>query len=198
MVTGKVEQLRDEVIGIRPVYCETGNVTDIILQDGRVVRDKRVLNSVIKALVASYAVDLRAQRRNLREKLGRQGMLPFYLGKKRVFLPVKLRKAIARGDSVYGYIDMHFMGQPQVETNRECLLPLANGLELKVLSAQSTVLGIQNTGQMVLSTLQSGKGSGDPRGKQLIDAAKILAATLTEILRQLTLIEEKLNELERR
>ena len=30
---GKVEQLRDEVIGIRPVYSETGNATDLILKD---------------------------------------------------------------------------------------------------------------------------------------------------------------------
>lgn len=197
MDTGKVEQLRDEVIGIKPVYCETGNVTDIILQDGRVVRDKRVLNSVIKALVASYAVDLKAQRRNLREKLGRKGMLPFYLGKKRVFLPIKLRRARARGDSVYGYIDMYYMGQPYMGTNRECLLPLANGLELKVLSAQSTVLGIQNTGQVILSTLQTAQGSGNARGEQVIEAAQTLAATLTEILEQLTLIGVKLNKLER-
>ena len=147
---GKVEQLRDEVIGIRPVYSEIGNATDILLKDGRVVRDKRVLNSVVKALVASYAVDLKAQRRNLREKLGRKGVLPFYLGEGRVFVPLKMRQALTDGDSVYGYIDMSYMGQPQAGTGRECLIPLANGLELQVLSAQSTILGIQNTGKAEL------------------------------------------------
>ena len=189
---GKVEQLRDEVIGIRPVYSETGNATDIILKDGRVVRDKRVLNSVVKALVASYAVDLKAQRRNLREKLGRKGVLPFYLGEGRVFVPLKMRQALTDGDSVYGYIDMSYMGQPQAGTGRECLIPLANGLELQVLSAQSTILGIQNTGQAALSALQPYKGDGDAREEQVVEAARISAVTLAEILEQLTRIEQSL------
>ncbi len=192
MDVGKVEQLRDEVIGIRPVYSETGNATDIILKDGRVVRDRRVLNSVVKALVASYAVDLKAQRRNLREKLGRKGVLPFYLGEGRVFVPLKMRQALTDGDSVYGYIDMAYMGQPQAGTGRECLIPLANGLELQVLSAQSTVLGVQYTGQAALSALQPDKGDGDAREVQVMEAARILAATLAGILGQLTRIEQSL------
>ncbi len=189
---GKVEQLRDEVIGIRPVYSETGNATDILLKDGRVVRDWRVLNSVVKALTTSYAVDLKAQRRNLREKLGRKGVLPFYLGEGRVFVPLKMRRALTDGDSVYGYIDMSYMGQPQAGTGRECLIPLANGLELQVLSAQSTILGIQNTGQAALSALQPYKGDGDAREEQVVEAARILAVTLAEILEQLTRIEQSL------
>ncbi len=189
---GKVEQLRDEVIGIRPVYSETGNATDILLKDGRVVRDWRVLNSVVKALTTSYAVDLKAQRRNLREKLGRKGVLPFYLGEGRVFVPLKMRQALTDGDSVYGYIDMSYMGQPQAGTGRECLIPLANGLELQVLSAQSTILGIQNTGQAALSALQPYKGDGDAREEQVVEAARILAVTLAEILEQLTRIEQSL------
>jgi len=189
---GKVEQLRDEVIGIRPIYSEAGNATDIILKDGRVVRDRRVLNSVVKALTASYAVDLKAQRRNLREKLGRKGVLPFYLGEGRVFVPLKMRQALTDGDSVYGYIDMSYMGQPQAGTGRECLIPLANGLELQVLSAQSTILGIQNTGQAALSALQPYKGDGDAREEQVVEAARILAVTLAEILEQLTRIEQSL------
>ncbi|MDD3880074.1 MAG: hypothetical protein PHP26_08810 [Syntrophomonas sp.] len=192
MDMGKVEQLRDEVIGIRPVYSEIGNATDILLKDGRVVRDRRVLNSVVKALAASYAVDLKAQRRNLREKLGRKGVLPFYLGEGRVFVPLKMRQAITDGDSVYGYLDMSYMGQPRAGTSRECLIPLANGLELQVLSAQSTILGIQNTGQALLSALQPDKGDGDVREEQVKEATRVLAAALVEILEQLKRIEYSL------
>ncbi|WP_041427370.1 hypothetical protein [Syntrophomonas wolfei] len=191
---GKVEQLRDEVIGIRPVYSETGNATDIILKDGRVVRERRVLNSVVKALAASYAIDLKAQRRNLREKLGRKGVLPFYLGEGRVFVPLKMRQAVTEGDSVYGYIDMSYMGQPRAGTGRECLIPLANGSELQVLSAQSTVLGAQHSGWAALAALEPNKGDGDARQEQVMEAAQILAAAMVEIIEQLKRIELSLVE----
>jgi hypothetical protein len=118
--------------------------------------------------------------------------LPFYLGEGRVFVPLKMRQALTDGDSVYGYIDMSYMGQPQAGTGRECLIPLANGLELQVLSAQSTILGIQNTGQAALSALQPYKGDGDAREEQVVEAARILAVTLAEILEQLTRIEQSL------
>ena len=85
MDMAKVEQWRDDVVGLRPVYEDIGNCTEILLRNGTVVRDRRVLNSVVKALAAAYAIDLKAQRRILREKITRQGVLPFYLEAGRVF-----------------------------------------------------------------------------------------------------------------
>lgn len=187
----KVEQLRDEVIGLKPVYTELGNVTDILLKSGETARDKRVLNSVMKALAASYAVDLKAQRRIVREKTNRQGMLPFYLGAGRVFIPLKMRQALTGKDAVYGYVDMAYMGEPRIGEGKGCMIHLSNGLQLQVLSSQSTVHGAQRSGQAALAIFQPYKG-GDEQQEQIMEAGRIFTCVITQILQQLDRIEQNL------
>ncbi len=180
----KVEQLRDEVIGIKPVYTEIGNVTDILLKNGEVVRDKRILQSVMRALAAAYAVDLKAQRRILQEKLSRQGMLPFYLGAGRVFIPLKMRQALTEKDAVYGYVDMAYMGEPQAGVGKECMIHLSNGLQLQVLSSQSTVHGAQRSGQAALAVFRPYKG-GDDQQEQIKEACQVFCCVIVRILEHL-------------
>ncbi len=189
MDVGKVEQLRDEVIGLRPVYTEIGNATDILTKNGEVVRDKRVLRSVLKALAASYAVDLKAQRRLLLEKLSRKGMLPFYLGEGRVFIPLKMCQAVAVRDAVYGYVDLAYMGEPQIGVGKGCVIELSNGLLLQVLSSQSTVHGAQHAGQAALTILQPYKG-GDDQQEQVMEAGRVLSSVIAQMQQQLKRIEQ--------
>jgi hypothetical protein len=188
---GKVEQLRDEVIGLRPVYCDIGNATDIFLKNGEVVRDRRVLNSVVKALAASYAVDLKAQRKLLQEKLSRKGVLPFYLGAGRVFVPLKMRQAVTENDAVYGYVDMAYMGEPQPTAGKECLIKLSNGLQVQVLSNQSTVHGVQHSCKAALAVFQPYNG-GDEQQEQVMEAGRIFTCALATMVQQLNRIEQNL------
>ncbi|CFX11836.1 Uncharacterized [Syntrophomonas zehnderi OL-4] len=192
MDMGKVEQLRDEVIGLRPVYCEIGNATELLLKDGTIILDKRTLNSVVKALAAAYAVNLKAQRKHLQEKLDRKGILPFYLGDGRVFIPLKMRQAVTANDAVYGYIDLNYMTEPRPQTGKECAIELINGIKLQVLSGQSTVLGVQHTGTVVRSLLQPDKPK-DVIEELIIQAVHAVVNTLTDQHRQLRRIEEKLD-----
>lgn len=67
----KVELVRDEIIGFKPDYSDIGDVTNLLMADGSVEVDKRTLKSVRRALAASYAVDLTAQRKGLRSRLGK-------------------------------------------------------------------------------------------------------------------------------
>jgi hypothetical protein len=188
---GKVEQLRDEVIGLRPVYCDIGNATEIFLKSGEVVRDRRVLNSVVKALVAAYAIDLKAQRRLLREKLCRQGVLPFYLGTGRVFVPLKMRRAVTENDAVYGYVDIAYIGEPQPTAGKECVIKLSNGLQLQVLSNQSTVHGVQHFGTATLAVFQPYNGCDDQQ-EQVMEAGRIFTCIIAQIVQQLNRIEQSL------
>ncbi len=192
MEMGKVEQLRDEVVGLRPVYKDIGNCTEILLKNGEVVQDRRVLNSVLKALAAVYAIDLKAQRRLLREKLRRKGLLPFYLGAGRIFVPLKMRKAVTENDAVYGYVDMAYMGEPRAGAGKECLIKLTNGLILKVLSSESTVHSVQHSGTEVKAVFQPYKG-GDDQQEQVMEAGRIFACTLATMAKQLDRIEQDLH-----
>lgn len=192
MDMGKVEQLRDEVIGLRPVYCEIGNATELLLKNGTIILDKRILNSVVKALAATYAMDLKIQRKHLREMLNRKGILPFYLGDGRVFIPLKMRQAVTANDAVYGYIDLNYMSEPRPKTGKGCVLELINGIKLQVLSGQTTVRGAQHTGMAVRSSLQPDKPK-DEIEELIIQAVQAIINTLTDQHRQLRRIEEKLD-----
>lgn len=195
MDTMKVEQVRDEVMGLRPVYSEIGNATDILLKSGEVLRDRRILNSVIKALAAAYAIDLKAQRKNLREMLGRKGILPFYLGAGRVFIPLKMRRAVTDNDTVYGYVDLAYMGDPQAGTGKECLMNLSNGLQLQVLSSQATVHGALYAGKAARAVFEPYKG-GDDQQEQIMEAGRVFTCVLAQMLQQLDRIEESIHSKE--
>ncbi len=193
MIYAKVEQLRDELVGLRPVYTEIGNCTELLLKSGEVVLDRRVLQSVVKALAAAYAVDLKAQRRLLQSRLNRQGVLPFYLGKGRVFVPLKMRQAVAENDAVYGYVDLACITEALGTNDRGCVIRLANGLELEILSSQSTVLGIQHTGKVVLAIFQPAL-IGEGVEELVIKAVRAIITALTDQTRHLERIEEKLKK----
>jgi len=187
----KVEHFRDEVIGLKPVYSEVGNITEILLKNGDAVQDRRVMRSVVKALAASYAIDLIAQRKMLKGKLGRKGLLPFYLGTERVFIPLKMRSAVAENDAVYGYVDMAHVKDSHYGGDKGCLIKLSNGIEINVLSNHSTVLEAQHTGMLVLGILKP-DGSGANPLDQVREAARILGNTITSIASQLDRIEQNL------
>ncbi|MEN6462307.1 MAG: hypothetical protein ABFC94_13175 [Syntrophomonas sp.] len=191
----KVEHVRDEVMGLRPVYSEIGNATDILLKSGEVLRDKRILNSVIKALAGAYGLDIKAQRKNLRERLGRKGILPFYLGAGRVFIPLKMRRAVTDNDAVYGYVDLAYMGEPHAGTGKECLMKLSNGLQLQVLSSQATVHGALHAGKAARAVFEPYKG-GDDQQEQIMEAGRVFTCVLAQMLQQLDRIEESLHSKE--
>lgn len=151
---GKVELLRDEVVGLRPVYTQMGNCTELLLKNGEIVLDRRVIHSVMKALAASYAVDLKAQRHNLQSQISRKAVLPFYLGDSRVFVPLKMRQPLTENDAVYGYIDQAYMTEPQKGSGRACLMELSNGIKLQILSAPATIHNALHAGLSALDLFQ--------------------------------------------
>ena len=192
MIMGKVEHLKDLVIGLRPVYSDIGNCTELLLKNGEVVLDQRILNSVMRALAASYAVDLKAQRHILQAKISRKGMLPFYLGDGRVFIPLKMRHALTEKDAVYGYIDLAYMGEPQQGVGRGCLIELCNGLQLQVMSPPVTVHGARYFGLAALDLLQPFKDEAALEA-MVMQTIRIIIDAISRRVQQIDRIELKLN-----
>lgn len=192
MIIGKAEHLRDEVIGLRPVYCNIGNCTELLLKSGEVVLDRRVLQSVMKALAASYAVDLKAQRRILQTEFSRKAMLPFYLGDSRVFIPLKMRHAVAERDAVYGYVDLVYIVESQLGKNRECQIQLKNGLKIPVHSTAATIQGACHSGQAVLALFQP-TTDADAVEELLLKTLRLILDAISRHVRQLDRIEHKMD-----
>lgn len=177
----KAEQVRDELIGLRPVYNDIGNVTEVLLANGEMLLDRRVLRSVLKGLAQSFGLDLSAQRRNLQQKLGRKMVIPVYFNKRRVFVPLKMRRAVTENDQVYGYIDVScIVDQVEAGDKKSCLVKLSNGMEIEVLSSRKTVLGSKELGTRLLGSLQEGKKQSHEE-EQVMESARVWAQSMLEV-----------------
>ncbi len=147
----QIAKIRDDVIGIKPLYTETGNSTLLYLTRGEVLV-KRTIYAVLNALCRSYAIDLKAQRKNIADMLERRGVLPFYIGR-RVFVPLKMRKKVSENDMAYGYIDLDFAGDVKSAGTCECMLYLKDGRSIEVLNTRITVVNTLEMGQRLLALL---------------------------------------------
>ena len=174
-----MENIRDEIIGMRPIYTELGNETQLYLREGEVI-DGRGLQAVKRALMHSYEIDQCAQRQHMADRLNRQGILPFYLNKQRVFVPLKMRRAVAARDSVYGYIDLREIGQVQPDGKNACRLYLQDGRQIPILSHEKTVSHIKEKGFSLLESLQD-KPDSDPGAQSFIDGNRYVINLLQEI-----------------
>lgn len=183
----KVELIRGDIIGLRPIYNGTGNATEILLRSGE-LEVRQGINSVLAAVVRSYAIDLKAQRQQLAVLLQRQQRLPFYLNANRVFIPLKMRRPLAEGDSVYGYLDINYLDRVEVVGERRCELSLPDQRRIIVLSSRATVELAQTMGRNLLSQLDS---SGQKKsGSSLVaEAATCFYDKLHSIYRKLEHIE---------
>jgi hypothetical protein len=181
--------LRDRIIGIKPVYTVEGNATEILLNDGTIVLDPRGLKSVHRALARLYAVDLQAQRLQVENMLHRRGTLPFYL-EERVFVPLKLRRAVTDNDQVYGYVDVRYLDEPQPKENGQCRVRLKSGQELEVLSSVITAAASRHTGLRVLEVLTTESGR-DPAEEQIVNTVLYIIRCLKAIHERLRCIENK-------
>jgi len=187
----RVEQVCDEVVGLRPAYHRSSNSTEIFLDKGQVFTDQRTLKSVVKALARCYAIDLKAQRQLLRDRTGRKAVIPFFLGKERVFIPLKMRRPLARNDATYGYVDVRCLQEVEQEGRRKCWVMLSNGIKLEVFSNRATVIQSLHIGKQLLASLQELERHNGDEGEEIVKSARILARALGKISRQLDRIEKK-------
>lgn len=88
-----------------PVYNEEGgNVTQVHLDDGRVLTDSRKICTVVKNLARVFTVDVETARVKYSKLVDRKISVPVPLHQDLVLVPVKMRKPIAREDGAWGYV----------------------------------------------------------------------------------------------
>jgi len=137
MMSCKVESIHKPIAVIRPVYSENGDGCEIITDHGESYYDRRSIKSVKKALARAHSLDLKAQSATVARMLGRGGVLPFYLDKGMIYVPFKMRRALASGDYCYGYVRQDQLVDISTRENTPCI-SLQNG---RVLELVSTLAG---------------------------------------------------------
>lgn len=173
----RVDDYREKVVGLRPVYTNCGNNTEILLDSGEVLLDERGLKAVQRSLAQSYAIDLNAQRRNLEQRLNKKGVLPFYLSESRVFIALKMRRALADHDMVYGFVDVRYL-KIEAEKGKSCRALLTSGQAMEILSNPDTANRSKDLGKALLEELQK---SADLDEEHAVATARFLIRTLKSI-----------------
>ena len=138
----KLEQIYKETVGMIPIYTETGNATRILYLKAEGIIESVVfpqqLERIKQKWARLYAIDLKAQARQLQSQYQRSAPLPFFAPKGRVFIPFKLRLAKVAGDAIYGYICADVIAQIKMLSRSDCLLVLNDGTELSIYSNAET------------------------------------------------------------
>ena len=98
-------------------------------------------------------IDFSAQKKKIAELLQRTAIVPFYIDAGRVFIPVKMRKALTVNDAVYGYVDLAWLQQVDAVAKNKCRAVVGNGMEIDIFSSRITVVNSQNNGQRVREML---------------------------------------------
>lgn len=190
----RVEQIRDDVIAIRPIYSDEGDVSEVITRSGEVLVDRRQIRSVLKGLLHSYGLDIKYQHQLIRERLQRKSVMPCFLSEERVFIPLKMRKAAVHGDYVYGYLDVSSLKEIPSEGKSNCVLLLSNGTYLDVLSSKATVLKARDNGDKLRKLLGKKKQSGENEySRRMMELSLKIGQTLSGVMEQMDRIEQGIN-----
>ncbi len=178
----KIEQVHNVVIGLRPIYSDIGDVTEIITASGDIYQDSRKLRTVRKTLARSYGIDLAGQAEMIAAEINKQAIMPFFIESQRVFIPLKMRTPVSANDSAYGYIDVRYIIKVEpVEEENQCLVHLSNELKIPVLNSQAVVLNNQHVGQVLLLRNHQELDSESKEEQLLMESARILIKTVKGI-----------------
>ncbi|MDD2212281.1 MAG: hypothetical protein PHV56_04845 [Clostridia bacterium] len=138
----KLEDCCAEVVGLVPVYTDTGDGCRIICcrADGSVYSycESHSVEAVKRRLARCYALHLADQARLLQRAYHRSPPLPFYFPDGRIFVPFKLRLAKIPGDGSYGYLEIKMIERLLPEGKGQCRIILLDGEVLPVFSQIST------------------------------------------------------------
>jgi len=185
-------KIKGEIIGVQPIYTERGDGTRIILRTGEMVFN-RGIRSVMSVLFHSYAIEIPDQRKQVEIRLHRQGVMPFHLSPDRVFVPVKMRKAVAPKDMVYGFLDIRYIRGMEIYEGRGCIVTLIDGRQFEIMSKPGTASRAYYLAKDLLEQLQREKG-GDAAEKLAMDSAICKFKALKRIERKLDELKELLKK----
>ena len=178
MHCASIETIKERVIGIVPFYEETGDATRVLVEEGDPHWERRSVLSVKKTLARCHLIDVKEQTRRLQEFFKRRKLLPFYLSNERVFIPVKVRKALIKNDSCYGYIDWRYVEDIVKQDTGGTLIKMRSNRGLYSLSSSNQLIQQLHMGRQLFDFLQQSSGQNPSGEKLLLEAARLLAGSL--------------------
>ncbi|TDT62415.1 hypothetical protein [Fonticella tunisiensis] len=99
-----------------PEYIEgTGDCCILYGTEGEEIQRKKI-NSSLKDLFNDKCLDMRTVKHKSSKLLGQRNLIPLYLGRDEILIPVKVRKPRVHRDTGYGYVNFYAINNINEET----------------------------------------------------------------------------------
>lgn len=138
----------DGIEAIIPNYDDRGNCTELYTIDGKIHKIEKCYRTVLNQICEYYLVDLKAARKYFGEITFMKSLVPLSFDGEHVFVPIKVRKPIAKNDGAYGLVNTSYV-EKVVEHNDEVIIKLYNNEDIKSLTSIKTTKDSIDRGNVV-------------------------------------------------
>ncbi|QEK11301.1 hypothetical protein FQB35_02350 [Crassaminicella thermophila] len=145
-----IEEILDKgICCIIPIYkTGIGNSTKLIIDDGTVIIDKRMVKTILSIIAKYYTIHIQACRAKYGKMLHQRLCVPIFIHNKLLLIPFKMRKPKFPKDGAHGYINFYSIEEIK-ETNKYTIVRLKNGIEVTCLHRMRTVLQHINKAKLI-------------------------------------------------
>lgn len=104
--------ISERVIAILPVYLNMqGNCSTLITLKGGTYQIDKTVKTILKQMTKHFLVDLNHIRTYYGSLLNVKNLTPIPFNKDNIFIPVKVRRPLARNDGSIGYINIEYINK---------------------------------------------------------------------------------------
>ncbi len=146
--------IEEKIIALLPVYLAMkGNCTRVITLKGGSYEIERTVKTVLKQMSKFFLVDLNHIKAYYGNLLNVKNLTPIPFNKDHIFIPVKVRRPIARNDGSLGYINISYI-KKVVSIKGKTKIILTNNNSIDSLNSLETVNKHIKNGNIVKKLIQ--------------------------------------------
>ncbi len=128
-----------QVAAFVPSYADgSGQGLEIYFRDGTVGWQGVSLHSYIRRMARVFTVNVQEARQKYAPLVGQKNLIPLVFEPFLVYVPIKVKTPLIKGDPAYGYFRLRSVLQV-AETPGLCTLHLEGGQQIAVIQAARTV-----------------------------------------------------------
>lgn len=147
-----IDSLRIECI--IPQYLDDIGDGTIIYTGCNKLLIKRSIKTVMKNFCKDNGLDYKISKDFYGELIDAKKNVPVVISEQNVFIPVKVRKPIAKNDGAYGYVNYkNICCIKECKSCKQILLILSCGQAISVLSSKTAFYSSLHNGRQILSLL---------------------------------------------
>ncbi|AFS77315.1 hypothetical protein Curi_c02350 [Gottschalkia acidurici 9a] len=152
------EYYKNGIMALIPTYIEMiGDSTKVITKNSNEYYIYKSIRAIINLLARYNHIDLKETRRFYGNKIGCKNLIPIPFSKENIFAPIKVRAAISKNDSSFGYINIKYIEKIK-EKDELGVIYLNDGVQIDTYQRLETVEKHIRNGKLVES-IYNGRGN---------------------------------------